>query len=146
MVVGDARLRIREAPSNSFDVIILDAFTSDAIPVHLLTREAMVIFRDKLSPDGILLVHLSNRFMDLAPVVARTAGEAGMLGLLGVSSGGVARGAMRLPSVATWAILTRTRSNLGSLLEDPRWVELRARSNTDLWTDDFSNILSVLVM
>jgi hypothetical protein len=146
MVVGDARLRIREAPSNSFDVIILDAFTSDAIPVHLLTREAMVIYRDKLSPDGILLVHLSNRFMDLAPVVARAAGEAGMHGLLGISAGSASEGAMRLASEATWAILTRTRSSLGALVEDPRWVELRARSNTDLWTDDFSNILGVLVM
>ena len=76
--LGDARLRLVEEADGSFALLVLDAFSSDAIPTHLLTREALAIDRAKLVPGGLLAVHVSNRYLDLAPVVARAAREAGL--------------------------------------------------------------------
>ena len=69
MVLGDARLRLQTAPEQGFGLIILDAFSSDAIPMHLLTREALALYRRKLAADGIIVFHISNRFLDLEPVI-----------------------------------------------------------------------------
>src|SRR3546814_10640125 len=73
IVIGDARLRIAEQPPGHFDIIVIDAFSSDAIPLHLLTREAIGIYARTLKPDGILLIHISNRFFGLEPVLAAEA-------------------------------------------------------------------------
>ncbi|HEV8060862.1 MAG TPA: fused MFS/spermidine synthase, partial [Gemmataceae bacterium] len=73
VVLGDARLTLAGAPDGSFDLLVLDAFTSDAIPIHLMTREAMQIYKRKLAPEGILAINISNRYLDLEPVVARLA-------------------------------------------------------------------------
>ncbi|RYE32813.1 MAG: hypothetical protein EOP23_11005 [Hyphomicrobiales bacterium] len=78
-VIGDARLTLADAASGSLDLIVIDAFSSDAIPVHLLTREALGLYLSKLAPDGAMLFHISNRNMDLAPVVAATAREQGLV-------------------------------------------------------------------
>lgn len=77
IVLGDARLSLEAEPSQQFDVFVVDAFASDAIPVHLLTREAMALYWRHLKPDGVLAVHISNRYVDLAPVVAAAAAESG---------------------------------------------------------------------
>src|SRR3546814_9356713 len=71
--IGDARLRIAEQPAGHFDIIVIDAFSSDAIPLHLLTKEAIGIYARALKPDGILLIHISNRFFGLEPVLAAEA-------------------------------------------------------------------------
>src|SRR5262249_45082582 len=76
VVLGDARLRLREAPDHEFDLIVLDAFSSDAIPLHLLTREALHLYLDKLADHGLIAVHISNRFLDLAPVLGALARDA----------------------------------------------------------------------
>lgn len=78
-VIGDARLTLADAAPGSLDLIVIDAFSSDAIPVHLLTREAIGLYLSKLAPDGAILFHISNRNMDLGPVVAATAREHGLL-------------------------------------------------------------------
>jgi SAM-dependent methyltransferase len=78
VVLGDGRLRLSEEPSGRFDLLVIDAFSSDAIPVHLLTREALATFLDKLAPHGVIAYHISNRHLDLAPVVARLAVESGL--------------------------------------------------------------------
>src|SRR5262249_48013338 len=70
IVIGDARLTLADAPDGAYDVIVIDAFTSDAIPIHLMTREAMAVYLKKLAPNGMVLVHVSNRHMELASVVA----------------------------------------------------------------------------
>ena len=69
IIMGDARLTLAEAPDGAYDLIVVDAFTSDAIPIHLLTKEAMAIYKRKLSPNGIVLIHISNRHLELASVV-----------------------------------------------------------------------------
>ena len=73
IVIGDARLKIAEQPAARFDVLVIDAFSSDAIPLHLLTKEAIGIYQRALKPDGILLIHISNRFFGLEPVLAEEA-------------------------------------------------------------------------
>lgn len=145
VVLGDARLMIAREPDQAFDVLILDVFSSDAVPMHLLTREAVRLYFTKLRPGGILLTHLSNRYLDLAPVLAVTAAEAGLAYLVrsdtvkpapGVAAHGSA------PSI--WAVLARQPADLDGLLHHPGWQPAQARSGKRAWTDDFSNLLSAL--
>jgi hypothetical protein len=77
VLLGDARLTLESQPNQQYDVLSIDAFTSDAIPVHLLTREAFALYFRHLKPSGILAVHVSNRYLDLVPVVARNASDLG---------------------------------------------------------------------
>ena len=77
VVLGDARLTLGAVPDHSYDLIVIDAFSSDAIPLHLLTREALALYRRKLAPDGIVLFHISNRYLGLAPVVAALTEDVG---------------------------------------------------------------------
>ncbi len=79
--MGDARLTLKDAPSHSCDVLVLDAFCGDAIPVHLLTREAMRIYTDKLADGGVLMIHVSNMYLDLLPVCAALVADAGCVGM-----------------------------------------------------------------
>ena len=79
VVVGDARLRLRDAPDGGYGLIVLDAFSSDAIPMHLLTREALRLYRDKLADGGLIAFHISNRYLDLAPVLGALARDAGLI-------------------------------------------------------------------
>src|SRR5690606_37883262 len=75
VIIGDARLRLESLPQDHFDILVVDAFSSDSIPLHLLTREAQRVYFRTLSPDGLLLIHISNRFIDLEPVLAALARE-----------------------------------------------------------------------
>ena len=134
--VGDGRLEVEKLPKASLDMLVLDAFSSDAIPVHLLTTEAMRTYADRLRPDGVLVVHISNKVFDLAPVLT---GTAQMLGWSGrVAVGGEGPGATR----SEWVVLTPDPARLDQLTEHSSWQELPHRSVT--WTDDYSSILSVL--
>ena len=81
VAIGDARLRLRDGPPARFDVLIMDAFSSDAIPVHLMTREAFAIYQRAMVPGGLLIAHISNRHMRLEPVVAALARDAGLRGI-----------------------------------------------------------------
>jgi len=78
IVLGDARLTLGAVPDHAYDLIVIDAFSSDSIPLHLLTREALALYHRKLAPDGVVLFHISNRYLDLAPVVAALAADAGV--------------------------------------------------------------------
>jgi SAM-dependent methyltransferase len=143
-VIGDARVTLAQA-EGQYDAIVLDAFSSDAIPVHLLTREAMSMYLDKLAPGGILLVHISNRYLDLEPVLALAASE---LGLAARLRDDVGDHADRDPGVLTngseWVALTRLEGDLGSLLLAADWYRLRPSDHVRLWTDDYTDIWSVL--
>ena len=86
VVLGDARLSLTHAPPHAYDLIIVDAFNSDAIPVHLLTREALGVYLDKLAPGGIVALHLSNRYLELEPVVAALARERGLKARVGMTT------------------------------------------------------------
>ena len=80
VVIGDGRLRLEEAEGRTYDLLVIDAFNSDSIPTHLLTREAIAAYREHLTDDGILAFHISNRFLDMEPVLATLADDAGLAG------------------------------------------------------------------
>jgi hypothetical protein len=141
VVPGDARRTLARAPDESFGVLVLDAFSSDAIPAHLLTREAQALYLQKLAPGGVIAFHLSNHFLDLEPVVARGAASQGLATLVcqdGVTPAEARRG--KTPSL--WLVVARTAGDLAPLRGDGRWRP--ARMNADAWTDDRSDVWSAV--
>jgi hypothetical protein len=141
--VGDARLRLREAASKQFDLLVCDAFGSDAPPLHLLNCEAIQLYLSKLSDHGVLLFHISSRFLDFRPVIANLAAHFNLLALV-ESDDVISEELLRegkLPS--TWVALGRRAEDLGPLAEDPRWRPLEPSPSVGLWTDDYSNILGI---
>jgi hypothetical protein len=143
VITGDARLSMVHARPGQFGLIVLDAFSSDAIPMHLLTREAMALYLSKLAPGGVIAMNISNVHLSIYPVVARVAQEEGLTALWQrepSTAGSLTEG--KFPS--EWMVMARDRRDLGSLTSDPRWSVPGIPSSTRLWTDDFSNILSVI--
>jgi len=138
VVLGDARLSIAHAPPHGYDMILVDAFNSDAIPVHLLTSEALGVYLDKLAPGGVVALHLSNRYLDLQPVVAALARQHGLAARVGSSAP-----SEYLHSASVWAIVARSEADLGTLAVDSFWRPVRNPRNIAPWTDDFSSVLSV---
>ncbi|HEX8695899.1 MAG TPA: fused MFS/spermidine synthase [Longimicrobium sp.] len=139
VVLGDARLSLARAPRAAYDLIVLDAFSSDAIPMHLMTREALGMYLEKLAPGGLVVFHLSNRYLSLEPVVAALAKERGMS--IRVAEHRPPRRPFH--SASTWAVLARSEADLGPLAADARWRGGRILRGVEPWTDDFSSLLSV---
>lgn len=144
IVIGDARLTLAAA-SGSFDLVILDAFSSDAVPVHLLTREAIAGYFERLAPGGVLLFHISNEYMDLAPIVANAAAADGLIVRVGVSAPDAkGRAAYRLPSLV--AAVARSQSDLGRLaLDGGHWCAEPPDPTLRTWTDDYSDVLGAIL-
>ena len=134
IILGDARLTLAKLPDNSLDALIIDAFSSDSIPVHLVTREAIALYRAKLRPDGRLLVHITNRYLDLRPVLAALAADAGMQArLLSVPTGvNFIRNAP-----ATVVAIGADLANLDD------WLELPRPAPRYLWTDQHSDLIGI---
>lgn len=141
--LGDARLSLREAEDASFDLIALDAFSSDAIPVHLMTREALQLYLRKLKPDGTLLFHISNRYLDLEPVLSELARDARLAGA-GRDFNPTEEERRGLVYAARWIALSRHASTLAPLIAQREWHVLAPSADVRLWTDDFSDIVGVL--
>jgi len=142
VVLGDARLSLQHV-RDTYDLIVLDAFSSDAIPMHLITNEALSLYLSHLNPQGVLMFHISNQHLLLGPVVARLAASQSLVALEQVDL------MTEQPqpvgkSPSHWVAMSRTAANLGPIVTDSRWRTPRAAADTPLWTDDFSNILSVL--
>jgi hypothetical protein len=144
VVLGDARLSLAKEPDAGVDLLVIDAFGADAIPVHLLTSEAMRVYLRTLQPRGVLAFHLSNRYMDLQPLVGDLANAAGLTAFAqdqrDVSAAEEETG--KAPS--TWVVVARSPADLGGLVTDSRWRRLQPQPRPRVWTDDFSNPLSVM--
>lgn len=140
MLIGDARLRLQELPADSFDVLVIDAFSSDAIPLHLLTAEAMAIYERALAPDGLLLLHTSNRYVRLEPVVARLAEVRG-LGAMLLQDEPVRRNDLYS---STWIALAPSREPLDALSTTADW-RLLVEPEGQVWTDDYASVLPYFV-
>ena len=140
-VIGDARVQLRRAPDNHYALIVLDAFSSDAIPTHLLTLEAMQLYLARLAPGGRLAFHLSSKYVDLRPVVADLAKR---LDLVCLINDELKMEASEGQDPALWMALARRAEDLGSLMNDPRWRRLEGNAHARVWTDDFSNVLGVI--
>ncbi len=140
IVIGDARLTLAKEPDGSFDLIIVDAFSSDAVPVHLMTKEAMKLYLNKVKPDGVVLMHISNLNLDLAAVFGATLRL--IPGVHGVIISDVAASdedeAEAETTVAIYARSQKALEPLRSLkgVSEPKGQGLRG------WTDDYSDILS----
>jgi hypothetical protein len=144
VVLGDARLRLREAPAHGYGMIALDAFSGDSIPTHLLTREALALYLTKLAPNGILAFHVSNRYLDLEGVLGDLAQDAG-LACLRNDDAQVSEDQKRGGKFASWwVVMARNANDLQLLTSDKGWRPLRAVPDSRVWTDDFSNIVSIL--
>ncbi len=145
VVLGDARLTLAEEPDGRFDLLILDAFSSDAIPMHLLTREAVALYIDKLAEDGLLVVHISNRFLDLEPVVARIVEQFGYAAQVAFrKKDEIDPDTDPTGSPSHWVLITRHRATLDGLSLGEVWQPLETPAEGRVWSDDFSNLLEVI--
>jgi hypothetical protein len=148
IIMGDARLKLAEAPDGAYDIIVVDAFSSDTIPIHLLTREAMAIYLAKLAPHGMVVMHVSNRHLELSSVVA---GIAEANGLKARTNPGTFNdehendGAYKFTS--TIVVVARTDEDFGVLSEpeDTAWPVVTAPADQRIWTDDYSNIVGAIL-
>ena len=143
-MLGDARLRLGEAPDRAYRLIVLDAFSSDSLPVHLVTREAIRLYRSRLAEGGILAFNLSNRYLDLDPLMGRQAQDAGLACRIAydVDVSPEERLSGKQPSI--WAVMAENERDLGALADDPRWREPRRRPDSRPWTDDYSDLTRYL--
>lgn len=142
VVLGDARLTLARAPDQQYKLLILDAYSSDAIPVHLITREALQLYVDKLAPGGVLAFHISNLHLDLEPVLGNLAQDADLAALYQSDTQISAEEKARGKSGSQWLLMARDQADFGALADDERWTPARSEPQSAVWTDDFSSILS----
>jgi hypothetical protein len=142
ITLGDARLALADQPSGKFDLLLLDAFSSDAVPIHLLTREALSLYRDRLNAGGLILLNVSNRYLDLASVVGRLIADLGLHGLVQKH-----RLAEKRPyhAASVWILIARDEADLSPFGGDARWRKTASSPSVPLWTDDFSNLLGAIL-
>jgi spermidine synthase len=143
VIIGDARLNLARASGKEYDLIIIDAFSGDSIPLHLITAEAIQTYRSRLAVNGIILVHISNRYLDLVPVLYSNASYLGGYAILNKSDV-----SSTFPPICAshWVTLTWEPSALKVLVEDLGWKREYRQPVKRIrpWTDDFVNILAVL--
>jgi SAM-dependent methyltransferase len=143
LALGDARLALEREPPRHFDVLAVDAFSSDAIPVHLITREALGVYLRHVKPDGIVAFHVSNRFLDLIPVVTRLAKEHGAHAVLVRDDPDEEEDYQR--SRTDWVLVSRNAAALKRKeIVERGAVDPEERSDWRTWTDDYSNLIQIL--
>ncbi|WP_141653109.1 spermidine synthase [Phenylobacterium immobile] len=141
--VGDARLTLQKEPPNTFDVLLIDAFSSDAIPAHLLTVEAMRMYLARIKPDGVIVLHLSNRNLELVTPAQASAKGAGAVALY-QEYRRPDRVADVVESSENVLVLGRSRAAMERFLDDPRWTILD-QTDTRPWTDDYTNLAGAMI-
>jgi spermidine synthase len=138
-IVGDGRLKLDEVADGSYGMIVLDAFSSDAVPAHLLTREAIRLYSRKLAPGGVLVFNVTNRNLDLAPMLGATAKAGGLV--TSAADDPVKGDRISLPS--RWVVAARSESDLDPLTsQHSRWRPIRPGG--PVWTDAYSSLFGVL--
>lgn len=144
VVLGDARLSLADAPDRHYGLIMVDAFSGDAIPVHLLTHEAMRLYLKKLAPGGVLAFHISNRYVNLAPVLGNLAAASALVAWeqsdSEISDEEEAAGKL----TSQWVILARSEDDFGPLIEDVRWQVLTPVAELPLWTDHYTSLWGIV--
>ena len=141
VVLGDARLSLEREPDRGLDLLVLDAFASDSIPTHLLTKEAVALYLGKVRPDGIVLFHISNRLLDLEPVLAGAVGELGTAARIGRPD--IDEGTNPTASSSEWVAMARDAATLDALQLGADWKALDL-SRQRRWRDDFSNLVGII--
>lgn len=141
-VVGDARLALARQADASFDLMILDAYSSDAVPIHMITLEAFRLYAEKLAPGGVIAAHISNRYLQLDRIIDPILRELGFHAIVRTHKPDEDKEVLEVATM--WVLASRDGSSLESLSRDPRWQTLKVADPAALWTDDYSNLLSVL--
>ena len=144
ITLGDARLTLADAPDGAYDIIYVDAFSSDAIPIHLLTREAMAVYLAKLAPHGIVVVHVSNRYLELASVVTGIAAANGAIARMNDGSD-VEENVNEYLYVGTVVAAAREDADFGTLAGSQFWPLQQPDPAQRVWTDDYSNIAGAII-
>jgi len=144
--LSDGRVGLAAGPRARFDLLIVDGFTSDAIPVHLLTREALALYDASLRPGGLLAIHITNKYFDLVPVVRAIARSLEIEGLVQGDGKIDPRQRVEGKSTSQWVVLAPMAETLAPLRRVPDWIPLDDRPADDryLWTDDYASPLSIL--
>ncbi|MDB5503719.1 MAG: hypothetical protein JWR89_3621 [Tardiphaga sp.] len=140
-VIGDARLTFAKEPNGVYDMIIVDAYSSDAIPIHLATEEAMEIYKEKLAPQGAVVMHVSNRHLELASVVVGIADANDMKSWVFSEDSGRDNEYIFSTNVVVSA---RDAADVGSIASSDKWALTEAEDNQRVWTDDYSNVLGAV--
>lgn len=150
VIIGDARLSLARDPSRTYDLMILDAFSSDAIPLHLVTREAMALYLARINDGGYLIFHISNKFLDLEPVLAALIDDAGLAARIQEHS--PVETEWQKPNYeidiilgSKWVVIARTEQDLAILSENEAWRVLRRDPGQEPWTDDFTDVFSAIM-
>jgi len=143
IVLGDGRLKIAEKPDGYYDVILLDVFSSDNIPIHVITFEAMMLYKKKLKDNGFIVLNTSNRYMDLLPVTAAAAKAMDMKVFSKFAGGGKMEDSGIPYSAAEFVVFTNNPLHM-AYLKEKGWTEPAQSPDVHLWTDQFSDIVSVL--
>ncbi|MFP4098604.1 MAG: hypothetical protein ACLFP8_08005 [Alphaproteobacteria bacterium] len=141
IIMGDARLSVEKQPDSLYDLILVDTFSSDSIPVHLMTTEAIKIYIKKLKSDGFVMVQVSNRYLDLEPVLSKIGEKIGLPAYAKLGKGEVVEDTGIKTNQAHIVVFAKDQSYIGRL-EEMGWDPARERTGVTAWTDQFSNILS----
>ena len=141
VVEGDARLNLQNAEQGYYGLIVIDAFSSDAIPVHLVTQQALDLYLAKLAPGGMLAFHISNRSLNLKPILADLA-ESRKLICIGFDD--LKPGSFEGKDPSQWVVMARSAPEISNLSINSQWQRLQGRSGVRVWTDDFSNVLHAI--
>jgi hypothetical protein len=144
VVLGDGRITLQGAPPAAYDLLILDAFSSDAIPLHLLTREALDLYLSRLAPDGVIALHISNRYLNLEPMLGALVQQEGLSALAFVDNDIPPEDAAKGRFASHWVMIARGAAPLARLQGKSGWRQTVVHAQVRPWTDDYSNILSVL--
>lgn len=143
VILGDGRLTVAKKPDDTYDLIVTDAFTSDNIPIHLLTVEALQMYLNKIKDDGAVLVHISNRFLDLEPVLYEASQVLGVPAIVGMSDDTEIPGTEIKAYASHWVLFTKNE-DFKNKLREMGWTDARSRKGVKPWTDQYSNIFRVL--
>ena len=141
-MLGDGRIQLDKA--GMFDLVVVDAFSGDAIPTHLLTDEAMRVYLEHVTEHGLVVFNVSNRYFDLEPVLARIAAQEGLAGVERADTALTPedQAAGVLPS--TWVAVARSSGDLAALVGKPAWKPIGNGAGAPLWTDDYTDLLGTL--
>jgi spermidine synthase len=140
VVIGDGRLTIEKANAEEFDLLMLDAFNSDSIPAHLVSREAVRMYLTKLKPNGLLMFHVSNRYMNVEGLISAVVTDASLEALVRHDY----ELQTELKAKSQYIVAAKNVEALGSLKHDENWSKVEKPDAVQPWTDDYSNMLEIL--
>ena len=142
VILGDARLSLKKAPDQAYDLLVIDAFSGDSIPTHLVNKDVLMEYRRKLNPQGALVFHITNRYLNLEPVLAKIAADSGAY----VAVKDVGDEGLNMRSI--WCILTWDTDRFFKLLAQENWelLSVNPKNQGRIWSDDYSTILPIIDM